>query len=117
MRYTLTATTGSGCKGVDEVNVKVYKGPEIYVPTAFTPNNDGLNDILKAIPVGIKEFRYFVVYNRWGQRVFYTNDANKGWDGKLSGTEQGNDSFIWMAEGVDDGGNKVVRKGTVVIVR
>lgn len=117
MTYTLTAATISGCKGVDEVNVKVYKGPEIYVPTAFTPNNDGLNDILKAIPVGIKEFRYFVVFNRWGQRVFYTNDANKGWDGKLSGTEQGNDSFTWMAEGVDDKGNKVVRKGTVVIVR
>jgi len=50
----------------------VYKGGEIYVHSAFTPNGDGKNDVLKAIPVGIKKFLYFSIYNRWGQRIFFT---------------------------------------------
>jgi len=54
------------------------------VPSAFTPNNDGNNDILKDIPIGIKKFNYFIIYNRWGNRVFYTTDFSRGWNGKLN---------------------------------
>ena len=115
--YIITGTTPEGCEGYDDILIKVYKGPEIYVPSGFTPNNDGLNDLLKAIPVGIKEFRYFRIYNRWGQMIFSTRNPSVGWDGKINGTEQPTGTFVWMAEAVDYKGNLVSRKGVVTIVR
>ncbi|HNR17471.1 MAG TPA: gliding motility-associated C-terminal domain-containing protein [Chitinophagaceae bacterium] len=115
--YTITATTASDCKGTATVRVKVYTGPEIYVPTAFTPGNDGLNDILKAIPVGMKEFHYFNIYNRWGQQVFTTSDPRQGWDGKIQGVLQASATFVWMIEAVDFRGNTIRRKGIVTLIR
>ena len=80
--YTLTANTAEGCSGSDEINIKVFQKSDLYVPNAFTPNNNGLNDFAKVFPVGIKQLKYFSIYNRWGQKVFSTDDSNKGWDGK-----------------------------------
>lgn len=117
VNYVVTAYTAAGCSATDEVKIKVYQGPEIYVPTAFTPNDDGKNDILKALPVGISQFRYFVVYNRWGQRIFYTANPALGWDGRIQGQPVAGDTYVWMAEGIDDKGNTISRKGTVTIVR
>ena len=63
--YTVTASTIAGCQGIGYVKVQVYKGPDIYMPTAFTPNNDGKNDIFKPFTVGIEKLNYFKVFNRW----------------------------------------------------
>ncbi|MEP7373191.1 MAG: gliding motility-associated C-terminal domain-containing protein [Chitinophagaceae bacterium] len=115
--YTVTAATDAGCQGSDEIRIKVYKGPEIYVPAAFTPNNDGKNDVLKAIPVGIREFKYFMVYNRWGQQVFYTTNPANGWDGSYKNGSQDTNTFIWIAGGTDSKGNTIKRKGTVTLIR
>ncbi len=115
--YIVTGTTAEGCEGSDDILIKVYKGPEIYVPSGFTPNKDGLNDLLMAIPVGIKEFRYFRIYNRWGQMVFSTRNPSTGWDGKINGIEQPTGTFVWMVEAIDYKGNLVSRKGVVTIVR
>lgn len=117
MVYTVTGKTPDDCEGSDEIKVKVYQGPEIYVPKGFTPNGDGLNDKLKAIPVGMKEFHYFHIYDRWGQIIFSTKDPSRGWDGKINGIDQQNGTYIWMAEAVDFKGNAVLRKGTITIVR
>lgn len=115
--YTVTAWSDAGCEATGFVKVKVYAGPAIYVPNAFTPNGDGHNDILRAIPVGIAQFRFFRIYNRYGQLVFSTSDAAKGWDGYLVGQLQGPATFVWAAEGVDYQGKVLARKGTVVLVR
>lgn len=115
--YIVTGTTPEGCEGVDEIFIKVYKGPEIYVPSGFTPDGNGLNDILRPIPVGIKEFHYFRMFNRWGQIVFSTQDPTKGWDGKINGIPQPTGTFVWMAEAVDYKGNLLTRKGVVTIIR
>jgi gliding motility-associated-like protein len=115
--YTVVAKTLAGCQGSDEIAIKVYKGPDIYVPTAFTPNGDGLNDILRPIVAGIKEFKYFAVYNRWGQTVFYSSNQSQGWDGTFKGKYQTSGVFIWLAEGIDDKGNSIKRKGTVVLIK
>jgi gliding motility-associated-like protein len=117
MTYILTAVTAAGCQGTDQVSINVYKGPDIYVASAFTPNNDGRNDMLKAIPVGIKEFKYFIVYNRWGQQIFYTRDPSNGWNGKNQDFLMGTGVYVWMAEGIDDKGNSINRKGTVTLIR
>jgi gliding motility-associated-like protein len=116
--YTVTATTAFGCYGSASKKIKIFKtGPEIFVPSAFTPNYDGLNDILKPIPVGIATFNYFRIYNRWGQLVYNTSDFSKGWDGTFNGVQQASGTFVYTAEGTDYKGNKIFRKGTVVLIR
>ena len=115
--YTLKALTPQGCESYDQVTVKIYKGPEIYVPSAFTPNGDGKNDVLRALPVGISKFEYFTLYNRYGQKVFSTEDYSKGWDGAFKGAQQNAGVYVWMASAIDFRGNKMFRKGTFVLIR
>lgn len=114
--YTVIAQTQNGCVASDDITIKVFNGIEIYVPTAFTPNGDGHNDMLKAIPVGIKEFKHFNIYNRWGQPVFQTANPARGWDGKLGGILQ-TGVFVWIAEGIDYSGNVIRRKGSTVLIQ
>ncbi len=115
--YRVTAATAAGCEGEGSVRIKVYKGPDLYVATAFTPNNDGRNDVFFPFPVGIRSLNYFRVYNRAGQLVFNTSALNKGWDGKWNGVEQPTGVYVWMVEGVTVDGQKITRKGTVTLIR
>ncbi len=115
--YTVMASTPAGCEAAATVQVKVYAGPDIYVPNAFTPNGDGHNDVIRAIPVGLRDFKYFNIYNRYGQMVFSTADPSKGWDGIIGGNPQPTATFVWQAEGVDYKGNAVRRKGFVILIR
>jgi gliding motility-associated-like protein len=115
--YYVTGITPASCEGSDTINIKVYKGPEIYVPTAFTPNGDGTNDILKALAIGMKDYHYFRVFNRWGQQIFYTQNFSNGWDGRVKGVLQNTGTYVWIAEAVDFRGNVVQRKGTFSIVQ
>ncbi len=115
--YTIEARNAIGCLATDKIKIQVYKGPDIYVPNAFTPNKDSRNDVLRAIPVGIKDFHYFRVFDRWGNLVFSTNNAAIGWDGKIKGTGQPTATFVWMAEGIDYKGNTVQRKGSVIVIK
>ncbi|MEJ7625293.1 MAG: choice-of-anchor L domain-containing protein [Ferruginibacter sp.] len=117
MTFILTGKTQMNCEGSDAIKIKVYKGPEIYVPTVFTPNNDGTNDLLKAIAVGMKEYRYFKIFNRWGIPVFSTKDFSKGWDGRTNGGILIPGTYVWMAETVDYKGNVIFRKGTTSILQ
>jgi gliding motility-associated-like protein len=115
--YTIQIETAAGCITVDTQLVKVFKEVKFYVPSGFTPNEDGLNDYLKPIPVGMKEFRYFRVYNRWGQLVFDMKDDPRGWNGMIKGKPQSTQVVVWMVEGV--GINDVIyqQKGTATLIR
>lgn len=115
--YTIEARTAIGCLATDQVKIQVYKGPDIYVPNAFTPNRDSRNDLLRAFPVGIKDFHYFRIYDRWGSLIFSTTNPAIGWDGRIKGTEQPTATYVWMAEGVDYNGKTLQRKGSVIILR
>jgi gliding motility-associated-like protein len=115
--YIVTARNADGCIAKDDINVKVFLKPEIYVPTAFTPNGDGLNDFAVVIPVGIKELKYFSIYSRWGELVFRTSDASKGWNGIYKGQQQDGNVFVWEVEAIDYKGNIIRRKGTIVLIR
>lgn len=117
MVYRVTGTTPDGCFATDEIKIRVIKGPDIYVPNSFTPNGDGLNDVLRPIPVGIKQFNYFKIFNRWGQLVYSSNNPKQGWDGKIKGVLQVNTSFVWLAEGVDYKGNVIQRKGSGIALQ
>lgn len=115
--YNVKAITASGCIGTDDIKISVFAGPTIYVPNAFTPNGDGLNDLIKAIPIGMQKFNYFIIYNRFGQKIFSTNDPNIGWDGTLKGAGQNSGAFIWMAEAIDYKGVSHKQKGQFVLIR
>ena len=115
--YFVTATTPAGCIGVDSIVIEAFAYSDIIVPNAFTPNGDGHNDVLRAIAVGMKEFRYFTVFNRLGQQVFTTSNASIGWDGTLNGRPMVSGAYVWMAGGVDYTGKTVQRRGVVILVR
>jgi gliding motility-associated-like protein len=116
-QYTITLTTQGGCTTVDTLLVQIVEKAEIMVPTAFTPNGDGLNDFLRPVPLGVKEMRYFKVFNRWGGLVFDSRATNPVWDGSFKGMKQASQSYIWMAEGVSFSGEIISRKGTSVLIR
>ncbi|MBL7732521.1 MAG: gliding motility-associated C-terminal domain-containing protein [Chitinophagaceae bacterium] len=116
--YIVRATNPQGCYGEDNIIVTVFKtGPEIFVPSAFTPNGDGLNDIIRPICVGIKDLVYFRLYNRWGQLVYSTGEIGAGWDGRISGRVQDSNTYVYLAQGIDFLGNTIFRKGTTTLIR
>lgn len=116
--YHLLVTSAAGCSSTDTIRVKLYKvPPSFYVPTAFSPNNDNNNDILKPILLGMKSLNYFRVYNRWGKLLFYTSQKGQGWDGSFKGNLQDPGTYVWMAEGTTYTGQKIVRKGYAVLLR
>jgi gliding motility-associated-like protein len=118
IRYIARATNTSGCYGEDDIVVHVFKtAPEIFVPSAFTPNGDGRNDILKPIPIGIVKLDFFRIYNRWGQLIYSTSIIGNGWDGTLNGNQQPSGAYVYLTQGVDYKGNSIFRKGTVVLIR
>jgi gliding motility-associated-like protein len=118
IKYKVRATTTEGCYGEDDIFIRVYRNaPDILVPSGFTPNGDGKNDIIKAIPIGIKTFQYFNVYNRFGQLLFSSPELGKGWDGNFGGTAQPAGTYVYSTQGVDYLGNIIFRKGTVVLIR
>ena len=116
-RFLLTVVDNGGCVGTAKVFVKVYKGPTYYIPNAFTPNGDGLNDVFRAIPPGIASTEYFRIFNRWGQMIFETHDYLKGWDGSYIGKPQPAGAYVWIIKGVDKFGKTVQMRGTVMLIR
>ncbi|MBI5856525.1 MAG: gliding motility-associated C-terminal domain-containing protein [Sphingobacteriales bacterium] len=116
--YKLVAYNIAGCTDTASITVRVFAvSPTVFVPTAFTPNGDGLNDVVRPIAVGIRRIIYFSIYNRWGQRVFITTEDKKGWDGRINGVLQSSNVFVWMVQAEDYLGNKIFLKGTVALIR
>ena len=116
--YALKGTTAIGCTETDQVLVRIFKtGPSIFVPSGFTPNADGKNDVLKPILAGMKSLDYFRVYNRLGQIVFQTSTQNKGWDGRINGELQPAAAYVYAAQATDYLGKVVTQSGTFILIR
>lgn len=97
--YTLTITDMEGCfttQAVFTVDVRPLSTAEM--PTAFTPNGDGVNDIVYVRGWGLESIEEFTVYNRWGQVVFTTNDIEQGWDGTMNGVPQNMDTYAYIVK-------------------
>lgn len=118
IQYKVIVYSPQGCKDSAYITIKVFKTqPIIFVPSAFTPNNDGKNDLLRPIAVGIKDIDYFNIYNRWGQLLFSTKTNGKGWDGKLNGVLQPTGTFVWTVKATDYIGKAYFQKGVVTLIR
>jgi gliding motility-associated-like protein len=118
VRYYVEVFNEAGCSDTATVKVIVFKtNPYVFVPTGFTPNGDGLNDLVKPIAVGVQKINTFRIYNRWGQLVFATTTNGHGWDGTIGGSPQGSNVFVWMVNAVDYLGKPIFLKGTVTLIR
>ncbi len=118
IKYKLFVFDQNGCKDSAFITVKVYKyQPTVFVPSGFTPNNDGLNDLLRPLAVGIADIEYFNIYNRWGQLVYTTTTNGQGWDGSLKGVPQSPGTFVWMVKATDYHGKPYMQKGMVTLIR
>ncbi len=115
--YILTVKNSDGCEAKDTLTIKIFDHLDIYVPTAFTPDNDGKNDVLHVIAPGLKQLFYFRIFTRWGQLVFQTTDPRKGWDGRINNQFPNTGVYVWIIQGVDYLGNTIERKGTVTLIR
>ncbi len=108
----------AGCYDTAHQDIKVLKSCYIAVPTAFTPNGDGLNDFLYPLNAYKADDLEFSVYNRLGQRVFHTTDWTKKWDGTINGNPQDTGIYVWMLKYTNhDTGKKVFQKGSTVLIR
>jgi gliding motility-associated-like protein len=115
--YQLYTVTEKGCKKQSQILIKRFAGPELYVPNAFTPNNDGLNDLLRVTPIGIQSFGYLAIYDRWGQLMYRTTNYRTGWDGTFRGAKMPTGTFVYLVQAIDYRGKPLVRKGTVTLLR
>ncbi|HKB45668.1 MAG TPA: gliding motility-associated C-terminal domain-containing protein, partial [Chitinophagaceae bacterium] len=116
--YTLKVQDTNGCIGRDTVQVyQKYCNHGFFVPSAFTPNNDGKNDVFRPLLFGNVIKYKFTIYNRWGQKVFETTDLQKSWNGNFNGIPQSAFVFIWECFYQLEGGNPSFQKGTVTLIR
>ena len=115
--YTIEITTNAGCITGDTQLVKTVKSIEVFVPGAFSPNNDGINDYLRPILKGVKKIGYFRIYNRAGMVLFETKANIPGWDGTFKGMPQGVQTVVWVLECVGVDGVVYLKKGTAVLLR
>jgi gliding motility-associated-like protein len=115
--YVVQVQSQFGCYGSDTIVVTVVDQAEFFVPTGFTPNGDGKNDIFKPIAVGYKTINYFAVYNRWGARVYLGNSFEEGWDGTYNGDKAPIGSYYWEISFVDRFGKPGFLKGDVTLIR
>ncbi len=114
--YQLTVTGEDGCKASGGTTIEVYT--QLKMPNAFTPDGDGRNDLFRIPPsLGITLLS-FSVFDRWGQRVFFTTSSGDGWDGRVHGQPQPPGVYVWEIEYVDfPARKKVYASGEVILIR
>ncbi|MBD2714976.1 gliding motility-associated C-terminal domain-containing protein [Microvirga sp. STR05] len=116
VRYRLEVM-GGGLPAPSYSNIaSVVRRLEAYVPTAFTPNGDGLNDVLEVKGRFLKTYTFTVV-DRNGQEVFRGTDRTQAWDGRIRNEKPVQGAYVWRFEARDDAGQTVVQHGTVTILQ
>lgn len=115
--YVVTVTDIYGCVNTDSITVTVI-APSVWLPSAFTPNSDGKNDVLYVRGEGISGFE-FAVFSKWGEQVYYTTSMNNGWDGRRSITneELPQGAYVYIIKGTLSNGEVVDVKGMVNLIR
>lgn len=112
--YNVTVKTAAGCESYDEINVLPCKA-RIYVPNAFTPDNDNLNNTFKVIGNELERFS-ILIYDRWGNEVFQSNDITRSWDGTYKGTPALMGVYTYMIH-YGSGNESLEKYGTVTLIR
>ena len=118
--YTVSVTDTFGCTCTATVTVMVTPvvcdNPFVFIPNSFTPNGDGVNDLLY-VRSDILDECYFVIYDRWGEKLFETSDQNIGWDGKYKQKECQRGTYDYYFKGKCKDGDTLELKGNVTLIR
>ena len=115
-QYILTTTTFDDCMLKDTIVVETNCPPTLFLPNAFSPNSDNLNDYFEAVGVSIKEFQ-MVIYNRWGEQLFESNAIEKGWDGRYLGSECQQGVYVFMVNAKSINNKTFHKKGMLTLLR
>lgn len=117
--YYIKMTSVDGCVTIDTIRVKVFDSAiiNIFIPKSFTPNGDGVNDILYPYLAGMKSLTYLKIVNKYGKIMFETKNSTDGWNGISYGEKQPMDVYMWIAEGLDNNGNIIRKDGNVLLIR
>ena len=117
--YWLKAVDKNNCEVSDTVHIQFKTCPprDIYMPNAFSPNNDGKNDVFKPAVYGVIRSYKLVIYNRFGQQIFISSTPGKGWDGTERGLPTSSGTYVWVCQFELEGQKAIVKKGTVVVIK
>lgn len=115
--YTLTLIDENGCVNSDTVSIMVESVDDVYIPTAFTPNGDGKNDIYYITPIGLTEMIEFKIFNRWGQIVYDAPNFSDGWDGMIFGVPAAMGTYTYLLIGLDYKSERLTKKGNITLIR
>ena len=118
--YTVTVTDTFGCTRTATVTLLVTPivcdNPFVFIPNSFTPNGDGMNDVLY-VRSDVLDECYFVIYNRWGEKIFETVDQSIGWDGKFKQKDCQRGTYDYYFKGKCKDGDELELKGNVTLIR
>lgn len=116
-RYIVGGIANNGCRAFDTLHVIVDKRDNLFVPSAFSPNGDGKNDLFRVTNLSFQRILEFRVFNRWGQEVFSTNDSRTGWDGNWEGKPQGIGTYSYLIRVAYPDGFVETYKGETTLIR
>ncbi|MBS1623238.1 MAG: gliding motility-associated C-terminal domain-containing protein, partial [Bacteroidetes bacterium] len=114
--YTVTVTYNQGCMAVTTVHINTTGDPPVYIPNAFSPNGDGNNDVFYVYGEGIKTLR-MTIFNRWGEKVFESDNQSQGWDGTYRGVLQEPGIYIYVVDLIYLNDHKRVKDGSITLIR
>jgi gliding motility-associated-like protein len=121
--YQVKVTSVYGCVATDTVRINAFcESAQVFIPNAFSPDGDGVNDLLVIRAQGISAIRHFRVFNRWGEIVFersnfQPNDPSMGWDGRIKGIAGAPEVYVYTADVVCDDGTQYTYKGNITILK
>jgi gliding motility-associated-like protein len=116
-QYILTGYNSRMCSSSDTLNVIVIEDcGEMFVPNAFSPNGDGHNDVLKVNGICLQNLN-FMIFNRWGEKVFETVNQETGWDGTYKGETMNTGVYVYRLEGKTYDGKAFSSKGNITLIR
>lgn len=115
--FYIRFTTGDCNSALSLINIKVFDSTILYIPAAFTPNNDGINDQFKITAQGRITKFLISVYNRWGSLVFSSTDINHSWNGTINGVSQSSGVFVYTINATTFDNKVISKRGTIMLLR
>jgi gliding motility-associated-like protein len=116
-KLLIAITDDNKCITTDTLQITVLTKNGLYLPNAFTPNNDGLNDYIRPYLVGMKGLKKFIIYDRLGNTIFYTTKDGDSWNGTYKGNPAEGGTYVWLLDFIDENNNLVSKKGSILLIR
>jgi len=115
--YAINAVTNNNCLASDTINILVKNMPDVYLPNAFSPNGDNINDVIVPVLKGIKKLNTFSIYNRYGEKIFQTNSSEVSWDGTYDNKPLAMGVYVYFINGLTYFNEPFSKKGNITLIK